>query len=82
MSKQDDLIEKHPLTPNSFGLWLESNDLQHTATKCHRELTEKTTYNRKDLVDQISDDIIKHHYPDERVKRLVKNYAKLGYKEY
>ncbi len=82
MSKQDDLIGKHPVTPDSFGVWLESNDHPHTATKCHRELTEQATYNRKDLIEQLSDDIIKHHYPDERIDRLIKKYAKLGFTEY
>lgn len=82
MSKQDDLIGKHPIKPDSFGLWLESNDYPDTVTKCHRELTEQEAYNRKDLIDQLSDDIIKYHYPDERVARLIKNYAKLGFKEY
>jgi hypothetical protein len=82
MSKQEDLIGKHPTTLNSFGKWLDSNDYSHTATKCHRELTEKAKYNRAELIDRLSEDIIKHHYPDERINRLVKNYAKLGFKEY
>ena len=82
MSKQDDLIGKHPTGPDSFGIWLVSNDHPNTATKCHRELTEQETYSRKDLIDKLSNDIIKYHYPDERVNLLVKNYAKLGFKEY
>tara|TARA_R110000850_G_scaffold16697_1_gene51670 strand:+ start:7379 stop:8209 length:831 start_codon:yes stop_codon:yes gene_type:complete len=82
MSKQDNLIGKHPTKPNSFGNWLYSNDYPHTATKCHRELTEQAKYSRNDLLEQLSNDIIKHHYPDERIDRLVKNYAKLGFTEY
>lgn len=82
MSKQADLIGRHPIKPDSFGIWLESNDHPHTVTKCHRELTEQASYSRKELIERLSDDIIKYHYPDERVERLVKNYAKLGFKEY
>jgi HamA len=82
MSKQDDLIGIHPITPDSFGVWLQSNDYPHTDSKCHRELTEQVAYNRKNLIEQLSDDIIKYHYPDEIVNLLVKNYAKLGFIEY
>lgn len=82
MSKQDDLIGEHPAAPNSFGNWLNFNDHPHTPTKCHRELTEQQLYNRGDLIENLSNDIIKHHYPDERINRLVKNYAKLGFTEY
>src|SRR5680860_1455372 len=82
MSKQDDLIGKHPINPEVFGVWLKSNDYPDTATKCHRELKEQATYSRKDLIEQLSNDIIKYHYPDERVNLLVKNYTKLGFTEY
>jgi hypothetical protein len=82
MSKQDDLIGKHPTNPDTFGIWLNSNDYPDTVTKCHRELTEQSTYNRKDLIEQLSNDIIKYHYPDERVNLLIKNYAKLGFTDY
>jgi hypothetical protein len=82
MSKQDDLIGKHPTIPNSFGKWLDSNDYPYTATKCHRELTEQAKYSRNALIERLSGDIIKHHYPKERITRLVKNYAKLGFTEY
>lgn len=82
MSKQDDLIGKHPTKPNSFGLWLDSNDYPHSVTKCHRELTEQAEYSRNELIERLADDIIKHHYSDERIDRLVKNYAKLGFTEY
>ena len=82
MSKQDDLIGKHPTKPNSFGKWLDSNDYQHSVTKCHRELTEQAEYSRNELIERLADDIIKHHYSDERIDRLVKNYARLGFTEY
>lgn len=82
MSKQDDLIGKHPINPDAFGIWLNSKDYPVTATKCHRELTEQEKYSRDELLERLSDDIIKHHYPDERINRLVKNYAKLGFTEY
>lgn len=82
MSKQVDLIGAHPINPDSFGIWLHSRDYPHTISKCHRELTEQTDYNRNDLIEKLSDDIIKYHYSDERKSLLVKNYAKLGFKEY
>lgn len=82
MSKQDDLIGRHPTTPNSFGKWLDSKDYADTPTKCHRELTEQDKYSRDELLERLSNDIIKHHYPDERINRLVKNYSKLGFTEY
>lgn len=82
MSKQNDLIGIHPINPDIFGIWLQSVDHPHSVTKCHRELTEQTTFNRKDLINKLSDDIIKYHYSVERMNLLIKNYAKLGFKEY
>lgn len=82
MSKQDDLIGLHPKTPNAFGKWLKSIDHPDTTGKCHRELTEQSKYSRDELLQKLSDDIIKYHYPDERIKRLILKYEKLGFDEY
>lgn len=46
MIKQDNLIGKCPITPNTFGKWLISNYFVETAIKCHRELMEQEKYRR------------------------------------
>lgn len=82
MKKQVELIGEHPNKSDTFGKWLASEDLPSTPTKCHRKLQENPEYNLGEIINRLSDDIIKYHYPDERLKLLVKNYEKLGFDDY
>ena len=39
MPNQEELIGKHPKSPNLFSTWLNCNDVAATANKLHRSLT-------------------------------------------
>jgi hypothetical protein len=62
ISNQDDLTGKRPTMPNFFGKWLDSNNYADTPFKWHRKLTERTIQGRDELLERLSDDIIKNHY--------------------
>ncbi|MDR2948284.1 MAG: DUF1837 domain-containing protein [Prevotella sp.] len=81
MSKQEQLIGKHPDNTHPFGKWLDVNDLPDSATKCHRELTESIAID-DDLIEWMARKIINHHYAQFRINRLKEKYGSLGYAKY
>lgn len=82
MAKQDTLIGKHPKPPSLFGRWLTSIDHPESTTQCHRSLTDLKSLNEAELLDWLSDEVIKHHYKDDQLQRLKDKYASLGFSEY
>ncbi|WP_299116394.1 Hachiman antiphage defense system protein HamA [uncultured Winogradskyella sp.] len=82
MAKQDTLIGKHPVAPNLFGKWLASTDHPDSDTQCHRSLTDLKTIDEDELLDLLSNELIKHHYNEDLLERLKKKYASLGFSEY
>lgn len=81
MSKQEQLIGRHPDDTHPFGKWLGVNDLPDSATKCHRELTESTAVD-DDLIEWMARKIISHHYTQFRIDRLKEKYGSLGFEKY
>ena len=82
MKKQVDLIGSHPTTPSIFHAWLDCNDAPATSKKRHRELKEKTKYDKDALIDWLSKKLIEHHYDETRLQRLKDKYTELGFKQY
>lgn len=81
MKTQSELIGSHP-TANHFNKWLIANDLDVTATKRHRQLTEHPERNDDDMIAWMAEKIIKHHYSEFRLERLKNMYNKLGFQVY
>lgn len=82
MSRQENLIGKHPSPPNFFGRWLASTDHPETDRQCHRSLSPTENLSEDELINWLSGKIILHHYNDRKVQRLKNKYEKLGFAEY
>lgn len=82
MTRQINLIGTHPNTDHPLGAWLNVNDIAVTATKCHRELTERNDDEKEDLILWMANKLISHHYSDFRLKQLKKKYTELGFEKY
>lgn len=82
MTKQIDLIGTHPNEEHPLGLWLNAVDIPVTATKCHRELTERNDEQKDDLILWMANKLISHHYTNFRLEQLKKKYAELGFEKY
>jgi len=82
MTKQINLIGKHPNEDHPLGAWLNANDIPVTATKCHRELTERNTEVNDDLILWMANKLIEHHYSSSRIQKLKEKYTDLGFEKY
>jgi len=82
MTKQEELIGKHPNNDHPLGTWLKANDIAVTATKCHRELTERTVEQNDDFILWMANKLISHHYTNFRLEQLKKKYTELGFEKY
>lgn len=82
MPRQEDLIGVHPSPPNIFGRWLASTDHPETEHQCHRSLTQTGNLSEDELLDLLSNELIKHHYKEDQLERLKKKYTSLGFSEY
>lgn len=81
MTKQEKIIGNHPDNTHKFGVWLSANDLPHTDTKCHRELTELNSQS-DELIEWIAKKLIDHHYTDYRLSKLKEKFGNLGFDKY
>lgn len=82
MTKQINLIGNHPNIEHPIGAWLSVNDIAVTATKCHRELTERYDEGNEDLILWMANKLISHHYSNFRLEQLKKKYTELGFEKY
>ena len=82
MTKQINLIGNHPNVEHPLGAWLNANDMAVTATKCHRELTERDDEGNDDLILWMANKLISHHYSNFRLEQLKKKYTELGFEKY
>jgi hypothetical protein len=82
MTKQISLIGIHPNETHPFGVWLNATDIPVTATKCHRELTERNTEEKEDLILWMANKLISHHYSTFRLEQLKRKYEELGFEKY
>lgn len=82
MTKQINLIGNHPNEDHPIGAWLNVNDIPVTATKCHRELTERNSEENEDLILWMAKKLISHHYSAFRLKQLKEKYKELGFEKY
>lgn len=81
MIKQIRLIGEHPDSTNKYGKWLAVNDIPHSETKCHRELTEYIELD-DESIEWMARKIIDYHYTKFSIKRLKNNYSLLGFTKY
>jgi hypothetical protein len=81
MPSQSELIGEHPVNPHFFDKWLFSTDHEITASKNHRALASNilTDEEHDEIIEWLSDLIIKHHYSDEEITALKEQYSDLGY---
>lgn len=82
MTKQIKLIGSHPNEDHPLGAWLNANDIPVTATKCHRELTERNTETNDDLILWMANKLVEHHYSSSRIQKLKEKYTDLGFEKY
>ena len=82
MTKQINLIGNHPNEEHPLGIWLNANDIPDTATKCHRELTEKNEEEDEALILWMATKLIDHHYTSLRLDKLKEKYKELGFEKY
>lgn len=82
MAKQDTLIGTHPTPPNIFGNWLNALNHHDTATQCHRSLSEIEAQDENELLEWLSNEIIRYHYDEDRIGKLKAMYNSLGFEEY
>ena len=82
MTKQVELIGNHPKESHKLGEWLAVKDMPVTATKCHRELEEKISWNNEDLINWMAGKLIDHHYTTFRLNRLKEKFKELGFEKY
>lgn len=81
MTKQERIIGKHPDDSHNIGIWLSANDLPHTDTKCHRELTELNSQS-DELIEWMARKLIDHHYTNYRLTKLKEKFGNLGFDKY
>lgn len=81
-TKQAELIGNHPTLPNQFARWLICDDIDLTATKCHRSLTGVIPSTDSELIEWLARKLIHHHYSDYRLEKLKQNYHNIGFHEY
>ncbi|OOV20521.1 Hachiman antiphage defense system protein HamA [Flavobacterium sp. LM4] len=82
MTKQINLIGNHPNIDHPLGAWLKVNDIAVTASKCHRELTERNDEGNEDFILWMANKLISHHYSNFRLQQLKKKYTELGFEKY
>lgn len=82
MTKQIELIGRHPDNNHQFGKWLGVNDIPATDTKCHRELVGIIPSDDEELITWMANKLIHHHYSTFRLNRLKEKYKEIGFEKY
>lgn len=82
VKNQSKLIGDHPQEPSIFSKWLHCSDVPPTPTKLHRSLTPIDSLESNELTDWLARKLIDHHYEEQRIKKLIEKYSKLGFTEY
>lgn len=81
MSKQDDILGKHPAQDQLFGTWLKATDEPEKDDYCHRSLTENNSLTA-DQIEDLANRLIHYHYKPINIKSLQKKYAKIGFPQF
>lgn len=85
MSKtQEQLIGKHPDSPNFFADWFSCEDKPSVTGKKHRSLKEHDQM-REEAIEWLSNKIISHHISEKRIdffKRKLQLLGELGFEEW
>lgn len=81
MSRQDDILGRHPVQDALFGTWLDATDEAHKADYCHRSLSEKAALNA-DQIANLANRLIHYHYKPATIKSLQEKYAKIGFPQF
>ena len=61
MSKQDEILGKHPAEHPCLGVWLDYEDKEGTDTSWIRVLSEKATFNQQ-INDWFANKLLEYHY--------------------
>lgn len=81
MSRQDDILGKHPLQDKLFGTWLKATDEPEKDDYCHRSLAEKNNLTANQIED-LANRLIHYHYKSINIKSLQEKYAKIGFSQF
>lgn len=81
MSKQDEILGKHPADHPYLGVWLDYEDKEGTDTSCIRVLSEKATFNQQ-IIDWFANKLLKYHYSPREINSVKTKLEKLGYPKF
>lgn len=81
MSKQDEILGKHPADHPYLGVWLNYEDKEGTNTSCIRALTERTTFNQQ-IIDWFANKLLEYHYSSREISSVKRKLEKLGYPQF
>lgn len=82
MLSQDEILGSHPIAPNFFEKWFDSDNVKRTKDHCHRALSSRLASNDSELISWLADKIIEHHYSPSKLKRLRRMYKSIGFPTY
>lgn len=77
MSRQDEILGKHPNKHPVIGPWLDYEDKEPTETSCVRVLSEKAAFDDA-VIEPFSKSLIEFHYSPASIKALKKRFEQLG----
>lgn len=69
MSKQDEILGKHPAEHPCLGVWLDCEDKEGTDTSCIRVLSEKATFNQQ-INDWFANKLLEYHYSPRAISSV------------
>lgn len=81
MSKQDEILGKHPAEYPCLGVWLDCEDKEGTDTSCIRVLSEKATFNQQ-INDWFANKLLEYHYSPRAISSVKIKLEKLGFPEF
>lgn len=80
MSKQDEILGKHPAEHPCLGVWLDYEDKEGTDTSWIRVLSEKATFNQQ-INDWFANKLLEYHYLPRAISSVKIKLEKLGFPE-
>lgn len=81
MSKQDEILGKHPSADSYMESWLDYEDKEPTQTSCIRVLSEKNAFD-KTIIETFSKILLDYHYSPVTIVSLKSKFEKLGFHEF
>ncbi|MCX2584793.1 Hachiman antiphage defense system protein HamA [Pedobacter sp. MR22-3] len=82
MLSQNEILGEHPIAPDIFEKWVDSNDITRETDRCHRSLISKLTSDDPELTNWLAKKIVEHHYSSAKIERLRRKYKEVGFPQY